>query len=223
MTSHPGVLPRELAGFDAIRPLVDLHSPRTAVCGGSENLGSSNWKIIRRHLLPNMFGLIFVQAALITVGIIYIEVTLSIFGVASRAPAPILGRCCGMDPLSSQTACRPASTPRLLSPPRAVGSHAGVHLHRRWCSRRIRSQGQSMRQVGAPMHVVPHSTAARGENTDMADAILEVRNLSTRFFTRAGVVKAVEDVSYSIGQGETLGIVGESGRAKVCRRCRSCG
>jgi oligopeptide/dipeptide ABC transporter ATP-binding protein len=44
--------------------------------------------------------------------------------------------------------------------------------------------------------------------------LLTVRNLTTQFFTRAGVVSAVDDVSFEIKQGETLGIVGESGCGK---------
>ncbi|HEV3312535.1 MAG TPA: ABC transporter ATP-binding protein [Chloroflexota bacterium] len=48
----------------------------------------------------------------------------------------------------------------------------------------------------------------------MPDALLEVDDLTTYFFTRAGTVKAVEHVSYSINPGETLGVVGESGSGK---------
>jgi peptide/nickel transport system ATP-binding protein len=55
----------------------------------------------------------------------------------------------------------------------------------------------------------------RAATTAGADApVLEVEGLTTRFFTRDGIVRAVEDVSFSLGPAETLGIVGESGCGK---------
>ena len=45
-------------------------------------------------------------------------------------------------------------------------------------------------------------------------AVLQVQNLRTHFFTKAGVVKAVDDVSFSIDKGQILGLVGESGSGK---------
>jgi oligopeptide/dipeptide ABC transporter ATP-binding protein len=44
--------------------------------------------------------------------------------------------------------------------------------------------------------------------------ILEVSNLKTYFFTEAGVVKALEDISFTAEKGRTVGLVGESGSGK---------
>jgi oligopeptide transport system ATP-binding protein len=44
--------------------------------------------------------------------------------------------------------------------------------------------------------------------------LLEVRDLRTHFFTPEGVVKAVDGISYTLEEGETLGLVGESGCGK---------
>ena len=43
---------------------------------------------------------------------------------------------------------------------------------------------------------------------------LDVRGLSTHFFSRAGVVRAVDDVSFTVERGQVMGLVGESGSGK---------
>jgi peptide/nickel transport system ATP-binding protein len=48
-----------------------------------------------------------------------------------------------------------------------------------------------------------------------AQNLLEIRNLKTYFDVRGGVLKAVDDVSFTIEAGETLGLVGESGCGKT--------
>lgn len=47
-----------------------------------------------------------------------------------------------------------------------------------------------------------------------AEPILQVESLRTHFVTRAGVVRAVEDVSFEIARGSIFGVVGESGSGK---------
>jgi len=48
----------------------------------------------------------------------------------------------------------------------------------------------------------------------MSETVLRVRNLQTQFQTRAGVLKAVDGVSFDVGRGRILGLVGESGSGK---------
>ena len=59
--------------------------------------------------------------------------------------------------------------------------------------------------MDAPTRVAPASGAA----------VLEVRNLRVEFPTDDGMVKAVDDVSFTVGRNEVLGVVGESGSGKT--------
>jgi len=47
------------------------------------------------------------------------------------------------------------------------------------------------------------------------DNVLKVENLKIHFFTRKGIVYAVDDISFTLKKGETLGLVGESGCGKT--------
>ncbi len=57
--------------------------------------------------------------------------------------------------------------------------------------------------------------APRGVLHGNAETVLEVAGLRTYLFTRLGIVKAVDDVTFSVHAGETLAIVGESGCGKT--------
>ncbi|MFC6646470.1 ABC transporter ATP-binding protein [Granulicella cerasi] len=58
------------------------------------------------------------------------------------------------------------------------------------------------------------NVVALSEQTSAAAPLLDVRNLRVRFGTDAGMVTAVDDVSFSVKRGETLAVVGESGSGK---------
>src|SRR5207302_2570850 len=66
------------------------------------------------------------------------------------------------------------------------------------------------RRAGSPAG----ETHVSGSGAPAVTALLEIEDLRTYFFTRDGVVRAVDGVSLSVGEGETLAIVGESGCGK---------
>jgi oligopeptide/dipeptide ABC transporter ATP-binding protein len=60
-----------------------------------------------------------------------------------------------------------------------------------------------------------YGTGGRSAHTGLANVpFLEVRNLSTHFRLKAGLLKAVDDVTFALHAGEMLGLVGESGCGK---------
>ena len=51
----------------------------------------------------------------------------------------------------------------------------------------------------------------------MAVPVIEVQNLKKYFTTPRGLLHAVDDVTFTIEEGKTLGVVGESGFIKLCK------
>src|SRR3954468_14590193 len=90
---------------------------------------------------------------------------------------------------------------------RRRGGHSGhrPQLPRRWTARRSGPVQQMSATMAAPVHAQAESAFP---------TVLEVHDLTTHFPVRAGVVKAVDGVSFTRQRGKTLCVGGESGSGK---------
>ena len=155
----------------------------------AECLALPRRRIIFRHLFPNCLPPLIVIATQQIARAIALEATLSFLGLGVPITEPSLGLLIAN---GYQVHAVRQILDQLLSRDRAAGHHRRHQPGRRPVARR-----------------------AEPATATLTTATLEVRNLRTHFFTRAGVVKAVDDVSFSIARGQVLGLVGESGSGKT--------
>src|SRR5438034_7744202 len=111
---------------------------------------------------------------------------------------------------SPMPTCAGASGAKASGGPRSTGGRA-------WPRRSAASTRRS-----SPAR--PRTSRPRAATTDprrrcatlprTVGVLLEVENLTTEFVTRGGVVRAADDVSWDVGEGETVALVGESGCGK---------
>lgn len=120
----------------------------------------------------------------------------------------------------SLLACRPPLEYRLEKLP-TVDDFMNVDIDENG-TRHITSKPYSIEEVIAAVRVTPATTTTRLEKLLHQQPILEVKGLQTHFPSKKNFwgkttkwVKAVDDVSFEVYPGETLGLVGESGCGKT--------
>ena len=174
--------------------------------------GLSTGKIMLRHILPRIRGVVLVQGALLTGMALLLSTGVAYLGFGTQPPNPSWGLMIG------DGAQIMGSSPTLIV---AAGSAIGLTViacglvgdglrdvtTERWSGVEQRKRPRA----GIPAPALTAADASPGAR----DAILSVQRLSVRYPADGGDRTAVRDVSLHVSAGETLGIVGESGSGKT--------
>ena len=171
-------------------------------------IGMSEMRIAISHVLPNTLAPLIVLATAQLGSAILVEAALSFLGLGMPEPHPSWGRM-----LSESAAEYVRTAPWLVIFPGVAISAVvfGTNL-----------LGDAMRDILDPRQRILDGSVSGSRRVEQdaalepaaGERVLEVEDLQTYFYTRAGLVKAVDGVSFSLGRGETLAIVGESGCGK---------
>ena len=176
--------------------------------------GVSETRILSRHILPLIIGPVIVQGTLIAAGAVLVEAALGFLGLGPQPPAASWGE------MVSEASLQLSRQPWLVVPSGAILVLAVVALG---------LVGDAVRDIAAERFSSsdpapgrrPRRSAAQavhpGRAAQAADpgSLLSVRNLSIAFAGSEGDLPVVEDVSFDIRPGETLGLLGESGCGKT--------
>jgi peptide/nickel transport system permease protein len=186
--------------------------------------GVSNIKIMIRHILPRVRGPIIVQATIWAGGALAVETGLTFLGIGVAAPAPSWGgsiydasQAIYQDafmllPTGGIVALTILAALFLGDAVRDAGSEvwSGVEASPRTLRRRRRQLKKAAKRVG------PVVAPKFANDVTVVDdgAVLSVSHLSVVFESGEESTKVVDDISFSLRDGEVLGIVGESGSGK---------
>jgi peptide/nickel transport system permease protein len=181
--------------------------------------GLSRVYILSRHVLPRNAGVIIVQASLFAGGVLLAQAGLAFLGLLVKPPAPSWG---GMLTDGIQNI---VLQPWLIWPPGIVialtilafgllADAVSDASSESWRASAVGGKRPRRAQQRRPVYT---PAPARKQNGDPVarDALLAVEGLQVTLPSPQGGIKIVEDVSFAIGRGEIVGIVGESGCGKT--------
>ena len=179
----------------------DLHVTAARVAG------LSHLRILLRHVLPRVRGTIIVQASLFAAYALLFQTALAFLGLTASAGSANWGAMVGQAESSLQQASWP------LYPPGVVIAATILAFG---------LLGDALRDAAA-VDESRHARRRMPKGTGTGDAaisppearsMLSVRDLSVAFQHGASDVTVVDHVSFDVGYGETVGLVGESGCGK---------
>jgi peptide/nickel transport system ATP-binding protein len=187
----------------------------------ARSLGATSKRLVGRHVLPNVASPIIIQLALSLGFALLAEAGLSFLGVGEQPPTPSWG---GM--LQEGFQFINSSPWALIFPGLAImltvlafnlvadGLRDSLGRERPVGSSPVAGETEGRRYFRHFTAAGRQAAAPLPEKVPSA-ALLDVEHLRVEFLTRGGWLPVVEDASFSLSRGRTLGLVGESGSGKT--------
>ncbi len=170
-------------------------------------LGAPSPRILLRTLLPNIAGPVLVQVSLGVASAIVLESGLSFLGLGVVPPSPSWGLMIRGARATMEQAPLLLLWPCLALTLTILAMNFLCDALRDAVDPRTSGPPRPLRLVD---RLLPGLVPARAESA----AVIEVRGLTVEIDTPRGVIRPVDDVTFTVASGETLAVVGESGSGK---------